>query len=233
MLSPVRNLIAASFVVCALLYGSAGLASQLQWNPAQVYGTAWSPALGAWLPRIGESFDPWSEGLTSWSVSDDFFVCSRGPLAAPTPFHSFYFAGRGCPLLKNGTYFVYGNAGPPKGHVVYDRPRRTVLYEEGCCAWKSFTLSSGIGPPPKAVQNADLSAVHTARGIALGMTEAQVTKVYGNAVLHKEPHVSGVVMLSYTSLKLKPSASGNKCGQFQNFAFRDGRLIYIELTAGC
>jgi hypothetical protein len=40
-------------------------------------------------------------------------------------------------------------------------------------------------------------------------------------------------MLSYTTIHGNPSDAKNACGQYQNFAFKDGRLVYIELLAGC
>lgn len=229
-----RSAIAASSIASLLAFHSvAASGSQSTWSPAQAYGPAWSPALGAWLPKIGAGFDAWNQGLTSLAVKEDFLVCGAVPISAPTPFHNFYYAARGCPMLANGTYFVYGNAGPSKGHVIYDPLHNAALYEEGCCAWGTVTLASGVGAPPNKVQSADLGAVHTARGITLGMTEHQVVGVYGRAQPHKVPSAPNVVMLSYTTLSLKPANRGSKCGQFQNFAFRKGRLVYIELMAGC
>lgn len=200
---------------------------------AATYGNAWSPKLGAWLPTYGDGFDPWDDGQTAISNEDDFFVCSATPVAIPTGIHSFYFAGIGCPALKAATFFVYGEAGPPKGHILYDRTHRLVLFSEGCCSWGHVVLAETVSPPPKPVTGADLSAVRTKRGVRLGMSPSEVIAIYGHATLHAAPKTPNATMLSYTTLKLKRSDPGNKCGQFQNFVFRAGRLVYIELLGGC
>lgn len=199
----------------------------------RLHGSAWSPALGAWLPKVGGGFDSWNRGLTSLSTVKDAFVCGATDAAPMPSTRRFTYASAGCQLLLNGTYFVYGSAGPTKGHVVYDRLHNRALYQEGCCSWGSAVLASDIRPPPKPVHAADLIAVHTARGVWLGMTPSAVMRVYGRATEHGVPKAPDVLMLSYTTLNLSPSNSGNKCGQFENFAFRSGRLVYIELMSGC
>jgi hypothetical protein len=190
------------------------------------------PALAAWLPRVGQGFDPQSHGQASWTPKYDYFVCTSAPIATPTPFANFDYAIRGCPNLRTGTTFVYGPAGT-KGHVLYDAVHKTVMYQEGCCAWRNAVLASGIAPPPSSVRSGNLSAVRTQRGLTLGMTQAQVARVYGKTAPHSVRGVAGVTMLSYTTMHGNPSSPANACGQFQNFAFRDGKLFYIELLAGC
>lgn len=186
-----------------------------------------------WLPRIGRGFDPSSHSQAAWSREYDYFICGKAPIPSATPFANFDYAVRGCPLLKNGTYLVYGNTEPIKGHVLYDSAHKLVLYQEGCCAWRNTVLTSGVDSPPTSVHAADLSGVRTARGVALGMTQEQVLALYGHATRHPVPGASGVAMLSYTTMHGNPSSNENACGQFQNFAFRDGKLFYIELLAGC
>lgn len=198
-----------------------------------LYGSAWSPKLGAWLPAYGYGFDAWQHGQTAISIEDDYFICGTAPRPSPTATRSFYFAGVGCPGLKNATFFVYGEAGPPKGHILYDSSHGLTLFSEGCCAWGHVVLAIASGPPPKSVSSADLSNVTTMRGVKLGMTPSQVIAIYGVAKTHGVAGAPKATMLSYTNLKQKPSHPGNKCGQFQNFVFRGGRLIYIELLAGC
>src|SRR5581483_2773576 len=190
------------------------------------------PALAAWLPRVGRGFDPQNHGQASWTSKYDYFVCTNAPSPAPTRFANFDYAVRGCPNLRTGTAFVYGPAGT-KGHVLYDSAHKVVLYQEGCCAWGNAVLASGIAPPPASVQSGDLSAVRTQRGLKLGMTQAQVAAAYGKTAPHAVPGAAGVTMLSYTTMRGNPSSAANACGQFQNFAFRGGKLFYIELLAGC
>lgn len=191
------------------------------------------PALAAWLPRVGHGFDPQSHGQAAWTRQYDYFICVHAPMPAATPFANFDWAVRGCPSLLKATSFVYGSTEPIKGHALYDAAHKIVLYQEGCCAWRNAVLVSGVATPPSSVQSGDLGAVRTLRGIKLGMTPRDVTSVYGKTAPHAVPGASGVTMLSYTTMHGDPSSAANACGQFQNFAFRNGRLYYIELLAGC
>ena len=202
-------------------------------DPSKAFGAAWSPALGAWLPDPDTGFDAWSKGQTVVTNQYDYFVC--GSATAPTePKQSFYYAGSACAPVKSGTFYVYGTAEPIKGYVVYDRVHGIVLYNRGCCAWRGYALTAGTGQPPKSVNNADLSGVRTARGVSLGMTQAQVQKIYGPAQPHAAKGRPGMTTLSYTTMKGKPNApGGDACGQFQSFTFKQDRLISIELLAGC
>jgi hypothetical protein len=192
-----------------------------------------SDGVAKWLPRVGHGFDPSGRGQAAWSREYDYFICAKSPVAVATPFANFDYAVRGCGLLKTGTYLVYGSTEPIKGRVLYDSAHKLVLYQEGCCAWRNAVLTSVAGSPPKAVQGADLSGVRTARGVTLGMAEAQVAAIYGRAKAHSVPGASDIAMLSYTTMHGNPSSAENACGQFQNLAFRNGKLFYIELLAGC
>lgn len=189
--------------------------------------------LSTWLPRIGQGFDPSNRHQAAWSREYDYFVCSTAPVPSATPFANFDYAVRGCAILENGTSLVYGSTEPIKGHIIYDASHKIVLYQEGCCAWRNAVLTSGSGSPPKPVQSANLSGVRTVRGVALGMAPAQIIAIYGHASAHSVPKAPGVSMLSYTTMHGNPSSAENACGQFQNFAFRNGKLFYIELLAGC
>jgi hypothetical protein len=196
-------------------------------------GAGTNATLAAWLPRIGHGFEPSNRGEAAWSRKYDFFLCGKTPVAQETPFANFAYAGRGCPLLENGTSFVYGATEPTKGRVVYDSAHRIALYQEGCCAWRNTVLAAGVGAPPTPVQNADLGSVRTDRGVTLGMGEEQVIAIYGRAAAHAVKGAASVAMLSYTTMHGNPSSAANACGQFQNFAFRNKKLFYIELLAGC
>ena len=189
-----------------------------------------NPALGAWLPDPNIGDEAWRKGQTTVTNQYDYFVC--GGARAPTQKkESFDYGGSGCPLLKKGTSFAYAPAN--KGTVVYDRARRVVLYEKGCCAWRGFALSANLGLPPKPVSNADLSGVHTMRGVALGMNQAQVERIYGPTRPYDAKGRPGVTTLSYTTMKTKFAELGGACGQFQSFSFRQDRLISIELYVAC
>jgi len=192
-----------------------------------------NPALGPWLGDPDTAFVAWQKGQTAVVTQYDYFVCDP-PRAPSAEKASFYYAGSACPLVKSGTAFVYGSAGPIKGNVIYDRAHGIVFYDKGCCAWRGFALTAGVRPPPSPVSNANLAGVRTKRGILLGMTMAQVQKVYGAARSHETKGMPGVQTLSYTTMKGTPTDSkGDACGQFQSFSFRQDRLVSIELLVGC
>lgn len=145
----------------------------------------------------------------------------------------FEYAGRGCPQLAKATAFAFGGGEPITGRVAYDRAHRIALYNQGCCAWRGYVLVANMAGPPKTVTQMDLSGVRTMRGIVLGMSEQQVRNIYGTVASHTEKNLAGATVLSYTTLKNKPSDTGIPCGQYQNFTFRNNRLVSIELLAGC
>jgi hypothetical protein len=192
--------------------------------------TAEAATLGAWLPDPNIGDVAWQKGQAAVTTQYDYFVCG-GARAAVAKKESFDYAGSGCPLIKKGTAFAYAPSG--KGSVLYDRAHRIVLYDKGCCAWRGFALTADVGPPPKPVSNADLSGVRTMRGVALGMTVAQVQRIYGPARLYDTKGRPGVATISYTTMKTKFSEPGGACGQFQSFSFRQDRLISIELYVAC
>lgn len=202
-------------------------------SPAKTYGAAWSPALGAWLPDPDSGFDAWQKAQTAKTNRYDYFVCETGTVVPAVQPRDFAYPGSACALFKRATPYAFGTAEPIKGSVVYDRTHALVLYSRGCCAWRGFALSAGVKPPPKAVAPANLGGVHTVRGIALGMTAAQVEHVYGPAKMHPMRGNPGVSALSYTTMTGTPAGGGEACGQFQSFAFRNGKLVSIELLTGC
>jgi len=164
--------------------------------------------------------------------SYDYFVCASSGAPAVEKVNFYYAAGR-CPLVKSGTAFSYGAAEPKRGNVLYDRSHGIVFYDKGCCAWRGFALNSTLAAPPQAVNSADLAGVRTSRGVALGMNATQVERIYGAANPRPAAGENGVTTLSYTTMKGTPAKSSEACGQFQSFSFQHGRLVSIELLAGC
>jgi hypothetical protein len=192
---------------------------------------AGNSALGPWLPNPDTGFTAWSNGQTAMTAQYDYFVC--GSAHTPSvPKQDFDYPGSACPLFTHATAFEY--APEVKGSVVYDAAHAIVLYKKGCCAERGFALASGIKKPPRAVASADLSQVHTMRGIALGMSAAQVQAIYGPSKLHDAKGLPGVAALAYTTMKGTPTKpQGEPCGQYQSFFFRQGRVVSIELLTGC
>jgi hypothetical protein len=186
-------------------------------------------SLGKSLPDPEAGFTTWAAGESSVTNRYDYFVCGASLPSVKPP--DFDYAGSACPALMKGTRFSYGPAGPLTGRAVYDRAHGIAFYYKGCCAWRGFMLAAYPASPPKPVGAADLNAVHTFRGVSLGMTQAQAEGVYGSARPHAVKGMPGVTALSYTTMKSKDSSE--PCGQWQTFSFRQGHLISIELLAGC
>jgi hypothetical protein len=216
----------------AWLVGFSAVTMAVAIGAASAPASSIDSALGAWLPDPEAGFGAWSKGQTARTTVYDYFVCGseRAPSVGK---ENFDYAGGACPLVKNGTAFAYGTAGPIKGSVLYDRDHEVAFYYKGCCAWRGFALTSKLEPPPKPVNNANLSAVHTMRGVRLGMTQARVEQVYGAARSHPAKGLPGATTLSYTTMKGTPKNSSEACGQFQSFSFENDRLISIELLIGC
>ena len=185
----------------------------------------WSPAIGSWLPSYSESNNPWLEGHAGLIHRRDGFVYEGRTLGLD---------GRFGEAPRDGTFFVYGNAGPPKGYVVYDPAHRIAFYGQGCCSWFDLVAAANAPPPPKRVVHRDLSGLRTVRGVSLGMSPAEVMSIYGRvkfAPLRAHPRMQ---LLAYTTWPpVTKLATGSGCGQFQNFYFRARRLVLIQLGNGC
>jgi len=188
--------------------------------------------LGNWLPKADSGFNAWSRGQATQITRYDYFAC--GTSAKPTlPTHDLHYPGSACPLLKTATPFVYGSAEPIKGSILYDLSGGIVFFNTGCCAWRGYALVAGAGAPPQSVAQASLKDVRTARGVKLGMTPAEVTAIYGRAVLRNAANHAAVTTLYYTTMHGTPKNSPDACGQHQSFFFKQGRLVEIDLLMGC
>jgi hypothetical protein len=165
-------------------------------------------SLSAWLPAFANSSAFWDDAVHI-SQRDEFSY-----------------------IGANGTSFVVG---PARGRVVYDYTHHIALYHVGCCAWGDVVLGYASLPPERVV-NRDLTALHTVRGIRLGMSPGGVTLRYGANTLRRVPRAKDVYVLAYTTWPPKSQMIGitrSPCGQFQNFYFRNDRLVLIQLGNGC
>ena len=174
-----------------------------------------SEALGRWLPHLPAGAD--AVHKTPTAVFDGF----RGTRLLTRSF------GASAP---SATFFVHGNAGPPKGTVVYDRRDGTAFYGQGCCTYFETVLAAGAPPPPVAVANQTLTQVRTDSGIRLGDPPARVVRIYGHATLAPVPSRPELRVLAYENAH--PRKRG-VCAQDQTFAFKGGRLVLISLYNGC
>ncbi len=176
--------------------------------------------LAMWLPSIGEAFElPRGAHATTIPFSDGFIYQDVLPKGRA------WNAAEGGPRL--GTDFVYGNAGPPRGTVVYDANQHIAFYGQGCCAWHSTVLAAMVPPPPLAVQNASLGNIKTVHELALGQTQERVERIYGAATPFAIRNMPNVSMLAYKHI------IAGTCEQDERIAFLHDRVIYIELTDGC
>jgi len=175
-----------------------------------------SEALGRWLPYLG---------------ADD------GPLVSRTPTHIFdgfrktakTSAWAFSAYAPIGTSFSHGDAGPPRGSVVYDRSHRIAFFGEGCCSYFSVVLAADVTPPPVHVEQRDLGNVTTDSGVRLGDSPAKVMRVFGVAPLQPIPGRSDMQGLRYENgTPPKPL-----CTQRDTFGFTHGRLTVVEIYDGC
>lgn len=213
---------AAALTFVALLLGTTPTPTPTN-NPECMarFGNACSEALGAWLPQPAEALEAWRDGRSrSTARTDSFVYQGRAPERS-----RFYFGLGGGP--QDGMAFVYGNAGPPKGRLVYDYGRGIAFYDQGCCAWHATVAAANVPPPPKRVRSRDLTSLHTLSGIALGDSIAKVRRIYGDAQPAPVPNHPGMQALWYHHMLSK------SCGQFQGFAFERDRLVFIELEEAC
>ena len=109
-------------------------------------------AIEAWLPHY------YGDPLTA----------SRENLASPTKVRQRF------PTLPDGT--PIGGLSIGKGSLVYDPERRTAFYALGCCN-RTSSIAARVRPPPQKMETADLSALRTTAGIALGNSIARVESI--------------------------------------------------------
>lgn len=181
-------------------------------NPicTQYFPSTCSEAVGEWLPQYATPDTFW-DGATHITQRDGFAMSTN-----------------------SGTLVVF-TIDLQRAHVTYDTARRIVFYETGCCSWDEIVLAYQSTLPPKPLVNRDLSTLKTTRGVQLGMTSAAVIGIYGAAKLQFVKGHGRVSVLAYTTWppRNKLSKTHSECGQFQNFYFRENRLILIQLGNGC
>lgn len=182
--------------------------------------------LAPWLPSYTFASDLWAAGRARRIGRRDGFVYERERELPGVPLG---FIGP-----DDGTPFTYGTAGPPRGEVVYDYAHRIAFYRRGCCSWNEV-VAAYAPPPPKRVIDRNLAALHTTRGIHLGMSPAQVRKIYGVAPMLAVPGTPAVRVLAYTTRPPRKSLKmvSSPCGQDENFYFRRARLVQIQIGNGC
>lgn len=199
------------------------LPTENPWCPPY-YHHACSEAIGKWLPEMDDwyGFEFFDLKAKRVAFTDAFVYEGHKP-----KWRSGLYAGWALVAPRDGTFFVYGNAGPPKGSLVYDYARNTAFYEQGCCAWSEVVAAAGVMRPPKQVVARNLISLHTLRGVALGQSVREVLRLYGDAHVAVARHHPAIQRLSYLH------EFDKNCGQSQNFIFKNGKLIYIALINSC
>lgn len=185
----------------------------------------------SWLPGFDNAPDYWRLGEAKRIYRRDRFLYETRNISGPRRFGT-----RG---PNDGTFFVYGDAGPTKGYVVYDPVHRIAFYEQGCCSWEDTIAAADTPAPPKPVVIRNLQHLSTVRGIRLGQTVREVERIYGAAKLLPLRGRPQIRVLAYTTWPPYihaghyPAGWRDPCGQFENFYFRQGRLVLIQLGNGC
>lgn len=226
---------ALSFVI-AMLALTAGAVAQdrfVRYEHASVADTAVPPdcaryfhaacknrIVAAWLPYVADRFAPSNHQQARRIGFTDGFVY-EGKIPDGTSLSLWH----GMPF--DGTAFVYGMAGPPRGRAAYDYAHAVAFYSQGCCSWSTGVLAAQVQPPPIRVVNRALAGLRTVHGIRLGLSPREVEARYAKTAARSVPGHAGFTMLSYYHMR------DRSCGQYQNFVFSNDRLIYIELTDAC
>ncbi len=222
--SPILAL--CTLLAAAFTYGSAPSPMPTVYSDCpKYYDGACSEAIGRWLPTFGIASDRWAQAKRVHQ-RDGFIYENERPRVPD----ALGFQGP-----DDGSFFVYGNAGPPKGHVVYDPKHHVAFYQQGCCSWDDVVAASDVSSPPKHLVSRDLSGLRTVRGIRLGMRPSDVIRIYGSSNLLSVARHDGVSLLAYTTWPPKRSLKSveEPCGQFENFFFRHDHLVLIQLGNGC
>jgi hypothetical protein len=183
------------------------------------FGSACSEAMGHWLPRFPQA----RRSLVTPTTVADEIVDPAGP-------GEFRFESmRG---VYRGTLFVYGTAGPPKGHAVYDPTHRIAFYDEGCCSWHHVVVASNVPPPPKTIVARSLAGIRTKRGIRLGDSPASISAIYGPARKRAVDESADKALLSYSRVVKYPGMS-EPCEASMSFLFERDRLTAINFDDAC
>jgi hypothetical protein len=212
---------------CALatilaLAGARAIASQAS-DDAECrpyFGNACSDAVGMWLPH--------------------FAAIGSAEPAAPTKVVDEIVdpAGRGEPeflgqhSVYGGTFFVYGLAGPPRGHAIYDAVHHIAYYDEGCCSWHHVVLASNVKPPPKGLVSRSLVALRTKCGIKLGDPPSRIRATYGPAPFLAVAGAPEERRLRYVRALVSPGMSP-PCDATTTFLFERGRLVGMDFSQAC
>lgn len=166
--------------------------------------------LAAWLPRVDDLLEPSKRHLSKLGPREDALL----PVIQATS-----------PLTR----FWYDAPGPPSVWMQYDARHRIVRYTDECCGHEEEVLAEDVGMPPHRVAAADLRDVHTLHGVRLGMTQRQLERLYGPARRHRSTMRTRYDVLSYGhAFPARPD-----CGELQNFGFRRGRLVAIQVGRSC
>jgi hypothetical protein len=183
------------------------------------FGNACSEAMGRWLPPIPNAGE--SHGAPTTAADEIVDSAGRGELR--------FMEQRG---VYEGTLFVYGKAGPPKGHAVYDPVHRIAYYDEGCCSWHHVVIASNVSPPPKKIATRSLARLKTKRGIELGVGATLIQSIYGPATQRVVAETPDESTLSYTRV-IKHPAQNSPCEARTTFLFARNRLIGMDFTDAC
>jgi len=183
------------------------------------FGQACSEALGKWLPKLG---DGGTQSMATTTVRDE--------LLDPAGAGEAGFLGQR--RVYNGSFFVHGMAGPPRGHAVYDPLNRIAYYDEVCCGSLRVVLASNVAPPPKRIVTRPLLGLRTTRGVRIGSSASFVRAIYGRATMRPVRGRSNAGLLSYERAIVFPPPN-SPCDERTRFLFVSGRVTAMEFIDEC
>jgi hypothetical protein len=215
-------LVSVLYLVLASATGAAGADGLVSCRP--YFGDACSEAMGRWLPRVpNASLADTSKDKPAKTPVTDSIVDPAGSG------DQRFLTMRG---VVGGSRFVYGEAGPPRGHAIYDPVRRIAFYDEGCCAWHHVALVSGASAPPKAIAMRSLAGVRTARGLRLGDPSAKVLAIFGSAAPQSVPGHANEKTLTFERDIINPKPD-SPCEETMTFLFLLDRLTAMDFGEAC
>ncbi len=188
---------------------------------SRYFGSACSEAIGKWLPRVPNAWIAPTLAMRTTVRDHIIDPAGSGPLT--------FLGMRG---VYRGTHFVYGSAGPPQGHAVYDPVHRIAYYDEGCCSWHELVIASNAKAPPKTIAMRSLVTLRTQKGIQLGDGPSLIESIYGWAQLRPVARASHQRTFSYYRV-IKYSQVYSSCDEHTTFLFSYERLVAIDITDEC
>jgi hypothetical protein len=203
-------------------------------NPVFVeqYGDRYQPQLEQWIPSYSNTYwgDHKQAPTGEWVRSPKSVIWQGDTLTLePDPHHLFDTEHANYPKSSE---FYYGHKIANRIGILYDPAHHIAIYQLGGHAWTQTVVASHMPAPPiaKPVLTADLSALRTHRGIALGDSSEKVKRVYG---LARNLRTIGLPELLRLSYETPINTINSPCENNDEFIFKNDRLISMIFVWAC